>query len=464
MNSKVEFVEEINCKETTTIRSIMQSSVKRRLSFTNNMGKSPRVKKKNHFNTPLKQTYTELASSPFTPGSTSDNLFQSVPNHYDEDYTLMSSPPMAITSSISRKNIKSIDNFITNTPVGLALNVGSDGKATIGQYNLKFLSNSASTVVSSASSVTTKHGSDPLETPTKGIHTSKQNSNETLHKSKDGILSLLKKMKNGCNSSNNNSVHSSASKPTHNILPSSPPMIAAPKTPRSIDFSQFIKTGMTPKVSVSGENTVMLDQILLDSDTTKTTNNKENIPVKPVLVPSDITSPAAQNSVQFPFKYSVGDPLLINDDVQWTEIINKSNTNSTHNNNKTNTQAKRFISFSSPFLKEPKTPRAQLDTLLAATHSAALQDPINDTVATNNLMVSNTNHQGHHHRQNSLQFTPLIQQTMTGSLSSKFSPRISLSPEKIINTNSIISTTSSISNNGEIDASTVLKSLITGTK
>lgn len=455
----------------------MQSTVKRRLSFTNNnnihshVGKSPRVVKKSHLNTPSKPTYTQLVSSPFTPGSTSDNLFQSVPNRYNDNNSLLSSPPMAITSSALGKNTTRIENFIVNTPVRLTLNVGSDGKATINK-----LSNSISSTI-------TKQGSHPLETPTKN-HTQVDN----VQKGKNEILSLLKKMRN-----NSSSVHSSASKISlsaitsasatprniltaspRNILTSSPPMMAAPQTPGSISFNQFIRTGLTPKIHSNTENTVILDQILLQSDNnTKDNNNKENIPLKPVLVPSDITSPGTQQNGQFPFKYSVGDPLLINDDVQWTDIINKSNTNSnkynhntnsntTHNNKPSNTQTKKFISFGGPLIKEPKTPRAQLDTLLAATHSALLQDPINDgTVSTNNLTNTNNLHQDHY-RQNSLQFTPLIQQTMTGSFSSKFSPRISLSPEKPINLNSMISTHSSISNNGEIDASTVLKSLING--
>lgn len=471
----------------------MQSTVKRRLSFTNNnnnihnhnhVGKSPRVVKKTHVNTPLKPTYTQLNSSPFTPGSTSDSLFQSVPNRYNDDTSLLSSPPMAVTSSALGGKTARIDNFIVNTPMRLTLSVGSDGKATINK-----LSN---------------HGSQPLDTPTKN-----NTQVDKVQKGKNEILSLLKKMRNN----NSNSVHSSASKRSssasasasvsatprniltatprntltatpRNILPSSPPMMAVPQTPGSITFNQFIRTGLTPKIHSNSENTVLLDQILLEADTnTKDSNNKENIPLKPVLVPSDITSPGTQNNGQFPFKYSVGDPLLINDDVQWTEIINKSNTqsnqnkyiqsiNSTttaatsptnnHNNSKSNTQTKKFISFGGPLIKEPKTPRAQLDTLLAATHSVNLQDPMNDgTVSTSNLMNPNNLHHDHH-RQNSLQFTPLIQQTMTGSFSSKFSPRISLSPEKSMNLNSIISTDSSISNNGEIDASTALKSLITG--
>lgn len=448
----------------------MKTSTKRRLSFNNKMHKSPRVTKRAHFTTPLKTNHQlELASSPFTPGSTSDNLFQSVPNHYDDDYTLLSSPPINDHSDLQKRQ-RTLDNVIVSTPVRLALSIGNDGKASIGQLNFGFLNKNQRQ----------DNNNKPLDSPTKKLTSVFNKLKPTVEKNaeveskpagKIEILNILKKMKNSNSSGGGAATTSTTNTPTkteHNILPSSPPMMVIPETPRSINFNSFLRTGLTPKISLNGETAMVpLDQILLDDKTGKIGNNK------PVLVPSDNTPMTIRDSYQFPFKYSVGDPLLINDDEQWTEIASKTNPHSTsisnhhqtHGNNSTRmNQSKRVISFGSP-LREPKTPRTQsLDTLLAVTNSVTQHEPLtNNNNGINNLISNITSSQ----RQNSLQFTPLIQQTMAGSLSSKFSPRICLTPRRLFNMNDNtenVRTNSISSNNGELDASTVLKSLITGAK
>lgn len=427
----------------------MKASTKRKLSFTNDHTATEphHNSKKAHFNTPLKKvSHRDLVSTPFTPGSTSDNLFQTIPKHFDEDYSLLSSPP-PIASSAIKKDGNNVQTLINNTLLKLSLSIGEDGRASISK---------------SQSSVSSVNHTSLLETPTKRTKV-REDHIEDSNNDKHEILSLLRKMRNGTSS-----VESSAKKPSNNIYPSSPPTVLVPHTPRFITSNSLIRTGLTPSLKEMDEHMVSLDQILLNTDKNSPVQEQERqryIANKSILISAETTVPLAAHSEQFPFKSSVGDPLLINDDEQWTQIMNKSQKNPNSSEiRKLNDCSKKVTIFDTPLLKEPSTPRKRhLNSLVIdVSNSASIQGDINNNDRLYNRDIDNlitTPCQ----RKSSLQFTPLIQQTMTGSLGNKISPKILFSPRKVSNPSIAASINLNTSlNDDEVEASTVLKRLITG--
>lgn len=438
----------------------MRTSVKRKSSFDN--GQTPSGSsynsKRTHFNTPLKQSYTDLASSPFTPGSTPDNIFQSVPKPLDEDYSLLSSPPPITSSTIKRT--KNFQNLIDSTPLKLSLSIGKDGRAFISRSQLKILTPSENGT-SNSNGITSNDHINSFETPTKGKNIQK-GSNENINNSKREILSLLKRMRSGTNS-----VESPTKKKlSYNIQPSSPPTVIPPRTPRVASLNNLMRTGLTPSFRRMDENMVPLDQILLDTDKVSSVQKRKHMPDKSVLITTGNEFSISEHTEHFPFKNSVGDPLLINDDEQWIQIMKKS---SDHANisevRKLNDYSKKVITFDNHLLEEPSTPRTHSNNLaFDLSSSISIQDKKNSNNAILNRGVENGNITlTPLQRQSSLQFTPLIQQTMTGSLSNKVSPKILFSPKRVLDQSTTNSTNLNYpSNSDEVEASTVLRRLITG--
>lgn len=431
----------------------MNTSAKRKLNSTNDSTSSRAFhnSKKAHFSTPpKKQNHTGLVSTPFTPNSASDNLFQSIPKHFDEDYSLLSSPP-PITPSAVKKNDNNVQSVINNTILKLSLSIGADGRASISKAQ---------------SCIASDNDSSQLETPTENLKVQGDNDIESSDNSKHEILSLLRKMRNGTSS-----VESSAKKLSHNIYPSSPPTVSILQTPRLVNSNMLIRTGLTPSFKEIDDHMVPLDEILLSTDKNipaqEHDRQQQYITNRSTLVNTDTAVSLVEHIDQFPFKSSVGDPLLINDDEQWIQTINKSNDHPYGNEiRKLNNCSKKITVFDTPLLKEPSTPRrTHLNNLVVDVPSSTLirddtdnKDRIYDHDINNNSITVTPSH-----KKNSLQFTPLIQQTMTGSLGNKISPKMLFSPRKLSNP----STTTSISfntspNENEVEASTVLKRLITG--
>ena len=396
-----------------------------------------------------------LASSPFTPHS-SDHLFQSVPR-----VNMQSSPPEAMASSPmekSRKSNLSACSSVASTPLKLSLQIGANGKAALispGMFKNAVSLNTASSPA--ASSVPKEKAQTPPQ------------ASQAPEKTK--ILSLLKRMRSTTSSLNSSPVKNSVKKPQHHNLkkaasssavssieskrsrrPSSSlspatslveitnklhtvPQVTVtsspkpPSTPRA-KHTQF-RTGFTPSVGLDlvlsnsmsprmffanggGNNESSLDDRILKFSSPGTTFSP-----KTRVLPKPTSSQAYQQQQyqqqqhqQFPFKYSCGDPLLMNDveNGNWFEVMN----------NHTGTSAPSTLLLASP--------KPQVTTFTSPSHMDKRLRPITSERAKGQMEPA-TPRDTTTMNTAALQFTPLIQQTMNGSLSSKVvASTIALSP------------------------------------
>ncbi|CCF59448.1 hypothetical protein KAFR_0H00390 [Kazachstania africana CBS 2517] len=396
--------------------------------------------------TPRRATHTavtNISSSPFTPFSSSDNLFQSVPRN-----NLLSSPPVPISPFNKSRKYNTIFNEenCSEPPVNsflggkLALTISCTGKA----------------MISSPLSSSPKKLQVPTGNPISAVSLTKNLVND-----KHKILNLLKKMRNThvtnrlkkttCDNKiekpriKNSSCkrRSSVTVPLSSIsevacnanaipqvtITSSP---LPPSTPRR--GTSQLRTGFTPIVG--------LDQVLLDNSNVTSTpsfvdqsahifgfNGITNTPKSKSLLPTKFSTMSplrfsgqdSSPSSPFPFKISGGDPLLISEKF--------SNTDSNALNILLSSPRNRLpsISHSSPIKRrnsgsvgqklEPKTPSINNST--------------------------------------QIQCTPLIEQTMNGSLTYKITP-------KIKNANSTERNDEVPSSNEKDDARMALKKIING--
>lgn len=415
--------------------------------------------------TPLKDS----VHSPKTPQS--ENIFHNG-NVFDIE---------SRNSTINKFNNlhSSPPSVISNTPLKFTFQISANGKAS-----LSFCEENNSKNEKNGQINHTLAGNDENKEniPVSEFNQSKSNDeskNSTpLKHEKNKILSLLKQMKN--NHSSSNSISSSIAKKTTNnkiskpsmakklefhyssvtnsplqnmiMLPSSPPIInnindnnhtgsnntgsrnndishiinsnnescnalsIPPSTPRNnIHYSNTINPNYSNLISNMGLTPLLpLDQVLLE--TTPRLNR--------ILPPPH----------QFPFKNIGSDPLLMNEDDHWNVIINGSthptSLNATNNSISNNINAMGNIT-NSP-LKDH-----------------LLKTPFVETNTTSPMK----------RRKLSLTMTPLIQQTMAGSLSAKCVQQYSLSP----NVKKINNSFNNLNNDNEIvrdDASMALKNLI----
>lgn len=409
------------------------------------------------------------ASSPFTPHS-SDHLFQSVPR-----VNMQSSPPEAMTSSPidkMRKSNLSACSSVGSTPLKLSLQIGANGKASLinpGMFkNAVALNSPSSPVAQNTEKIDT-------QTPPQPAHTQE----------KTKILSLLKRMRSTTSSLNSSPVKNSVKKPQHhnnikkavsssaisyidskrsrrpssslspatslmeitNKLPNVPHVTVTsspkpPSTPRT-KHTQF-RTGFTPSVGLDlvlsnsmsprmffanggGNNESSLDDRILKFSSPGTTFSP-----KTRLLPKPTSSQAyqQQQQQQFPFKYSCGDPLLMNDveNGNWFEVMN-SHTGS-----------------GAPSTLLLASPKAQITTFTSPSNMEKRLRPITSDRPKAQLEPGTPRDSTTSVNAATLQFTPLIQQTMNGSLSSKtVATAIALSPVGVNDRRSSLS--------GETDAS-----------
>lgn len=444
-------------------------------------------------------------SSPFTPHS-SDNLFQSVPR-----MNMMSSPPSStqLSSSVTKTHRSTTQHSNPCTPLKLSLTIGANGKAAIVSPHI-FKHLPLKPVSPGVTNVNTIEDS--------GAKLSKKNGNggdELPEKTK--ILNLLKKMRSTTSSLNSSPTKKMIKKPIHkkkiitaevtpaspvvdskkqrrpSIVPGTPSTLTeitnklhplpqvtisntpnAPSTPRT-KHAQF-RTGFTPSVGLdmvlsnslsprmfftngSGNQESSLDDRILKFSSPSTTFSP-----KTRVLPKPTTSQSfqQQQQQQFPFKYSGGDPLLINDveNGHWFETMNNnggSSGSATNNNNSSMNNASSTLLLASP--------KPHISTFASPTHTDRRLKPVSLNDRTKLQMEPATpNDSNLLSNVATLQFTPLIQQTMNGSLSSKMvASSITMSP---IGANERRSSITNISDNGSLtseendDAGLSLKKLI----
>lgn len=417
-------------------------------------------------NTPLK----DPVHSPKTP--LSENIFH--------NSSIFDAGSKNSTINKFSSNIHSSPPSVVSTPLKFTLQINANGKAS-----LAFCENAAMITSSNTDFGTEEKNPNKETVPQNDANSSKRNSklSTPLKHEKNKILNLLKQMKNSHSSSssitkkttnhktNNNSSNQSLikkfelyqspviSSPLHNMimLPSSPPVISnitnnnhhshkntinsnnhainsdinhvvnvnndggndisiPPSTPRAnIHYSSNINPNYSNLISNMGLTPLLpLDQVLLEA--TPRLNRVLPLP----------------HQLQFPFKNIGSDPLLMNDDDHWNIIMNSTTHNSalsTTSNTLGNGNATNITG--SP-LKDNllKTPFAEMNCT----------SPMKK-------------------RKLSLSMTPLIQQTMAGSLSAKCVQQYSLSP----NFKKISNSFGGLNNDNEIvrdDASIALKKLI----
>ncbi|KAG0668811.1 hypothetical protein C6P45_004351 [Maudiozyma exigua] len=414
----------------------------------------------------------QYGSSPFTPHS-SDNLFQSVPR-----MNILSSPP-SNNNALSHKNQR-VSN--PSTPLKLSLTIGANGKASIvSPHIFKHLP-----LKPSSPDVTNVQTTEKLKSKTNAT-------NGAALPEKTKILNLLKKMRSTTSSLNSSPTKNKIKKPLHknkhteltdstnrvrrasvtlneitNKLPvpqvtvSSTPV--APSTPRSKNV-QF-RTGFTPSVGLdvvlsnsmsprmffnngSSNDSSLDDRILKFSSPSTTFSPKTR------LLPKPSTSHAYQQQLQqqqFPFKYSGGDPLLINDveNGHWFEVMN--NNGHTAQGSMGSPAPSAALLLASPkanitSFASPQSIDKRLKPVSLNEKTKLQMEP-----ATPNETASNAV---------SLQFTPLIQQTMNGSLSNKIvASSIAMSPIGTTTSHNTITHSTNVSSSEKDDAVSSLKKLI----
>lgn len=428
-------------------------------------------------------------SSPFTPHS-SDHLFQSVPRMHN----ILSSPPVAISPSPGFDNVKNkysnttILESGTASPLKLSLKIGANGKAAIISPDMF-----RNFPLKPTESTTITKNDKPI------FNNNKIESTTPSEKNK--ILDLLKKMRS--TTSTMNSTKNKVKKSAHQHKTTKPP-ITEPKTSRRPSITSTFPTTATnipvvdatsttlneitnklpvPQVTVTNslntpstprtKNThfrtgftpsIGLDMVLsnsfsprmffnnnamgnnessLDDRLLKFGSPASSFSQKSRILPKPITSQAFQQ--QFPFKYSGSDPLLITDDENgsWFDALNGSaNASSAPSSLLLASPKPHIATFASPSLNNRRLKPT-------STKAKSLIEPA--TPNDSNLTVTNP----------SLQFTPLIQQTMNGSLSNKIvTSTISMSPISGNGTHKG-SDSDSLSSNEKDDARLTLKRLIT---
>ncbi|SMN22286.1 similar to Saccharomyces cerevisiae YOR066W MSA1 Activator of G1-specific transcription factors, MBF and SBF [Maudiozyma saulgeensis] len=456
-------------------------------------------------------------SSPFTPHS-SDNLFQSVPR-----MNILSSPPSSaqLSSSATKPHKSNIQPSNPCTPLKLSLTIGANGKASIVSPHI-FKHLPLKPVSPDVTNVNNMEDSKLKSIKKNG----KQNDGADVLPEKTKILNLLKKMRSTTSSLNSSPTKNMVKKPIHkkktivqtaavsnidvahsspvvdtkklrrpSITPGTPSSLSeitnklhplpqvtvsgtpnAPSTPRT-KHAQF-RTGFTPSMGLdmvlsnsmsprmfftngSGNQEASLDDRILKFSSPSTTFSPKNR-----VLPKPTTSQSfqqQQQQQQFPFKYSGGDPLLINDveNGHWFETMNNNGgstgVSTSNNNNQTMNNASSTLLLASP--------KPHITTFASPTHIERRLKPVslNDR-AKLQMEPATPNDSNLSSNVAALQFTPLIQQTMNGSLSSKMvASSITMSP---IGTNERRNSMTNISDNDSLtsaendDASLSLKKLI----
>lgn len=261
--------------------------------------------------TPTKRPALNRSSTSSSVSPSSDSIF-----HSSSKLSLKSSPPVVTWNESEDKVLD--DGF---QQFKFALTIGENGRATIA-------------------------GSSPLSTPTKEApaetttrshaEQSGEGSQHTISASeKSRVLSLLKQMRNSTSSQRKSSAgevsrtFNALSDKTQNESSMSS-IIKSPQAPSTPRTSFTMRTGFTPNTGI--------DQVLLDIVSTPKAGLYGGSEQTGSLAPSSIItiSPkgklparrnldgrAQQDRQQYVFKFSSADPLLLTDDVEgnWAEVM-----------------------------------------------------------------------------------------------------------------------------------------------
>lgn len=399
--------------------------------------------------TPTKRPAGSRSFTPSSASSSSDSIFQS-----SSKLSLKSSPPVAVWhGSEDKAQDDSFQQF------KFALTIGENGRATIA-------------------------GSSPLSSPVKekpDVEMRKLNAEVSSEApqtavtstEKSRVLSLLRQMRNTTGSASGSqtrsrvletqesSFSSSVNSNSENLSSS---MLRSPQMPSTPRTSFTMRTGFTPNTGI--------DQVLLDIVSTPkaglyggndghtinfgipsnfiTFSPKGRIPVKKTQEGKAQQDKLEAQRQQYVFKFSSADPLLLTDDVEgnWSEVIYNQTQGSPKHQLCFNTPPS-WVNWGSPRAFSPQ----RLDTgsvLISACQGTAVEkerfnrghsqngglnvnsppfvEPISakngsDRVSAEKAVVEPSTPKSYNVPMTTVVgCTPLIQQTMNGSLAAKYVP------------------------------------------